>query len=73
MQFTYKEKKISSGLLIDLWLNAVYFHNNSDKIKELDEINNVVGEKASKQLMLIGAFTSVSKMHIFYRLITEMR
>lgn len=38
ISFTFQDKKYSPQGIIDLWFNAVYFHTDVNKVKELDVI-----------------------------------
>lgn len=61
LQIAMNEKQLTSSLVIDLWLNAHYFHSDEDKKAELDQIFEGLSGDFAKYMLLDSVFEA-SKM-----------
>lgn len=56
MQISVNEKPITSSLLLDVWLNAHYFHSDEEKARQLQELHDIFSEPFAKYMLLDAAF-----------------
>lgn len=56
LNITYHGKPITSGLLLDLWFNAHYFHQDEEKERELKELIKGFSEEFGKYMLLDATF-----------------
>ncbi len=50
------DKEVTSSILLDLWFNAHYFHQDQGKKKELDKLIDGFSENFAKYMLLDAAF-----------------
>lgn len=76
LELVMGEKQITSSLLIDLWLNAHYFHSDEAKAVELDQISEGLSDDFAKYMLLDSVFEAsrmVIKIHRAVCLMTGSR
>lgn len=56
MQISVNERPITSSLLLDVWLNAHYFHSDEEKARQLQELHDIFSEPFAKYMLLDAAF-----------------
>ena len=76
VQITCDHKKITAMRVIDLWFNAHYFHTDSMKSAELEELKKFVSEPFAKFMLLDATYTAtklVFKLHHGLRKMVEQK
>ncbi|MCP5131322.1 MAG: hypothetical protein H6985_17280 [Pseudomonadales bacterium] len=72
MSIQLNGEPMTTSLLLDLWLNAHYFHSDEDKSDKLKELNEAFSDEFSKYMMLDGAFEAVKAVFSVYDTIKDM-
>jgi len=66
LQIKLNNKPVTSGLLLDLWFNAHYFHSDDEKEKALFELKAAFSEGFAKYMLLdsiLEATKVILKVH----------
>lgn len=63
LNITYNEKPLTSGLLLDLWFNAHYFHQDELKGRELRKLIEGFSENFVKYMLLDAAFEATKVVY----------
>lgn len=66
MNVEWNNKKLTSAMLLDLWFNAYYFHQDDNKEKELKELVGVFSEGFAKYMLLDAAFEAAKVVYRVY-------
>jgi len=67
----YLNSHITNREIIDLWLNAEYFHSDSKKIDRLNAINKNTGISASKNQLFIALVSCSAWIETFFMTINK--
>lgn len=70
MNIAYNDKPITSSLLLDLWFNAHYFHQDEEKEKQLKQLILGFSEGFAKHMLLDAAFEATK---VVYKLFDGLR
>ncbi|MFH1394660.1 MAG: hypothetical protein ABIH09_00690 [Candidatus Omnitrophota bacterium] len=66
LKLSVNNKQLTSQLMLDLWFNSHYFHNDDEKRRYLKTINNVLSEPFSQYILLDAVMEStklILKVH----------
>ena len=66
MGIEYNDKPITSALLLDLWFNAHYFHQDEDKERELRKLIEGFSEPFAKYMLLDSAMEATKVVYKVY-------
>jgi len=63
---------MNSGLLLDLWFNAHYFHSEEEKVSALAQLNAAFSESFSKYMLLDGTYEAAKVVLTVYGAMRDM-
>lgn len=72
MSIQLNGETMTASLLLDVWLNAHYFHSDEDKGEKLRELNEAFSNDFSKYMMLDGAFEAAKAVFSVYDSVKDM-
>ena len=72
MQISVDEEPITSSLLLDVWLNAHYFHSDEEKSRRLYELHGIFSEQFAKYMLLDAVFAATKVVIKVYEGIREI-
>lgn len=66
LNISYNDKPITSALLLDLWFNAHYFHQDAEKGRELEKLIEGFSERFAKYMLMDAAFEATKVIFKVY-------
>jgi len=72
MSIQLNGQPMTAALLLDLWLNAHYFHADEEKAEKLDKLNQAFSTEFSKYMMLDGAFEAAKAVFVVFDSVKEI-
>ncbi|ULQ46024.1 hypothetical protein JN531_013045 [Flagellatimonas centrodinii] len=72
MSIQLNDQPMTAALLLDLWLNAHYFHADEDKAEKLEKLNEAFSSDFSKYMMLDGAFEAAKAVFVVFDSVKEI-
>lgn len=72
LNIRYNDSEVTSALLLDLWFNAYYFHQNQTKREELDQIIEIFSERFAKYMLLDSAITAAHEVFKIFEGVHEI-
>lgn len=70
LNITFNDKGVTSSLLLDLWFNAHYFHQDEKKRKELDQLIENFSEEFAKYMLLDSV---IAATNVVFKVFEGMR
>jgi hypothetical protein len=72
LNITYNDMPVTSSLLLDLWFNAHYFHQDEEKRRELDKLIEGFSENFAKYMLLDSSITATNEVFKFSEIVHAM-
>lgn len=72
LNITYNDRAVTSSLLLDLWFNAHYFHQDEEKRRELDKLIEGFSENFAKYMLLDSAIAATNEVFKVYESVQEI-
>lgn len=62
LNITYNDRAVTSSLLLDLWFNGYYFHQDEEKKRDLDKLIEGFSENFAKYMLLDSVIAATNEV-----------